>query len=38
MRERFCENVTAEEATRGVLWKKVFVEISPNSQENRVSF
>ena len=31
----------AEAATRGVLWKKVFLEISQNSQENtcaRVSF
>ena len=30
-----------EAATRGVLWKKVFLEISQNSQENtgaRVSF
>ena len=31
----------SEAATRGVLWKKVFLEISQNSQENtcaRVSF
>ena len=31
----------AEVATRGVLWKKVFLEISQNEQENtcaRVSF
>ena len=25
---------TTEAATRGVLWKKVFLEISQNSQEN----
>ena len=33
--------VFIEEATRGVLWKKVFLEISQNSQESthtRVSF
>ena len=33
--------VLSEAATRGVLWKKVFLEISKNSQENtcaRVSF
>ena len=25
---------TTESATKGVLWKKVFLEISQNSQEN----
>ena len=37
----FCECQITEEATRAVLWKKVFLEISENSQENtraRVSF
>ena len=35
------DGVHMEAATRGVLWKKVFLEISQNSQENtcaRVSF
>ena len=27
-----------EAATRGVLWKKVFLKISQNSQENSFSF
>ena len=34
-------NIIKEPATRGVLWEKVFLEISQNSQENtcaRVSF
>ena len=34
-------NKLTEAATRGVLWKKVFLEISHNSRENtcaRVSF
>ena len=33
--------IASEAANRGVLWKKVFLEISQNSQENtcaRVSF
>ena len=32
----FCHLTVAgsEAATRGVLWKKVFLEISKNSQEN----
>ena len=37
----FHECQITEEATRAVLWKKVFLEISENSQENtraRVSF
>ena len=35
------ELISQEAATRGVLWKKLFLEISQNSQENtcaRVSF
>ena len=40
---RLCQAsiVEPEAATRGVLWKNVFLEISQNSQENtcaRVSF
>ena len=34
-------NIMTEAANRGVLWKKVFLEISQNSQENlspKVSF
>ena len=31
---RFCLLLRAEAATRGVPWKKVFLEISQNSQEN----
>ena len=31
-RQKFCEK--SEAATRGVLCKKVFLEISQNSQEN----
>ena len=27
-------NISTEAATRGVLWKKAFLEISQNSQEN----
>ena len=30
----FCLLLRAEAATRGVPWKKVFLEISQNSQEN----
>ena len=36
-----CRFDRTEAATRGVLWKKVFLEISQNSQENtcaKVSF
>ena len=38
---KYMEQVCPEAATRGVLQKKVFLEISQNSQENtcvRVSF
>ena len=39
--EKSIKVFSTEAATRGVLWKKVFLEISQNSQENtctRVSF
>ena len=33
----FRFQIDAEAATRGVLWEKVFLEISENSQENTCS-
>ena len=39
--DKILSSKSVEAATRGVLWKEVFLEISQNSQENncaRVSF